>query len=116
MMSQVIVIDNWTSVKAEAIEAGYISTTLLIQLTGVTMRRLNYWEVHGVFGPPLQCGSGKRRLWHKSIVPRVAVLAEIANSLGSNSHMSLSLMRDIFNAFDQGCIRLTDKVMLTWET
>ena len=114
-MQDVIVIDNWTSLKAEALENGYISTQQLIEKTGVTMRRLNYWEAQGVFGKPLPCGSGKRRFWHESLVEPIRLLAELSNGLGSNSHVSLSLMQRIYDSFGQGHINFTENTILKWK-
>lgn len=95
---------------------GYITTAELRQETGVTYRRLYYWQLCNVFGDHINPGSGYSLMWHESVVPIVHILNEIAMEMGEFNNTSTDLLRDVVRNYDNGGIQLSPNLRLEWDT
>ena len=92
-----------------------MSSTEVVRLTGVSYRKLNYWYEANVFGKAKTCGSGQRRMWHKSLIPKITLLADLSNEFGQYSSMSVTLFKKIIDNWDAGSIQFSKYARLEWE-
>lgn len=93
---------------------GTFSTSEIMEMTGISSRRINYWLTSGVFGEYRPQGSGSRVRWKKNVIPVIGVLLELSEELGGVNGGNTILMRQVVHNFDRGWVRIGNKVRLTW--
>jgi MerR HTH family regulatory protein len=94
---------------------GYISSKEVHEITGVTARKLQYWELRGVFGNHTTPGSGHRRMWHSDIIPIMKLLLEFSKGFGEWNTMSVDLLRQVVENYELGFVEFTDNINLQWK-
>lgn len=97
-------------------ELGYITTEELRAHTGITYRRLYYWQLCNVFGPHINAGSGYSLMWHEDLIPIVHILNEIAMEMGEFNNTSTDLLRHVVEHYHDGGIQLSPNLRLEWDT
>lgn len=113
-MDKVITLVRTGDPVREALRNGYITTKDMLDLTGLTQRKLHYWEACGVFGKPVYAGSGNRRMWHSSLVKIVLILKEVSDELSEFNSTSTTLLKRIVDNFDNGYIQFSENTRLEW--
>jgi hypothetical protein len=114
-METIVVVNGAWSCLHPYIEDGYLSSTEIVRLTGITYRKLEYWYSSGVFGPTKHCGSGQRRLWHESVIKKIRILVDVSNEMGQFNNTSVRLLTRIFENYDHGWIQFSEHTSLEWE-
>jgi DNA-binding transcriptional MerR regulator len=96
-----------------------LSTTQVVDSTGVTYRVLDYWIRNGVLEPVVDAnGSGSRRLFEPRQVPMIRALGRIQHALNLNeAGVSTVLLGECFDAMKRGqlYLDLSDNVVLSWD-
>jgi DNA-binding transcriptional MerR regulator len=94
-----------------------IGSTELCEATGLTYRALDYWCRNGVIPDGGNAGgSGSRRSFDAAIVPKVRVVAQVAQAFQNKDVGQLSTLTyaEIYENHDEGFIRLANGVCITW--
>ena len=78
---------------------GTLSTSEIMETTGISARRINYWLTSGVFGEYEPKGSGSRVRWSDKVIPVIAVLLELSEELGGVNGGNTLLMRQVVYNF-----------------
>lgn len=94
---------------------GYVSTIELQELTDISTRRVYYWIRSGVFGTPIHPGQGRRLMWHRSVIPVITILNELAMETGEY-RISMETLRRVVENFDIGFIQYSEHVRIQWDT
>jgi DNA-binding transcriptional MerR regulator len=86
------------------------------ELTGATQRQLDYWarsEVIPVIGK-IAPGSGFKRYFDSEIVDGVRVLVKVSSCFGHHG-LLLTILKEIFDNYKRGSLKLNHDVFLIWE-
>jgi DNA-binding transcriptional MerR regulator len=94
---------------------GYIPTRGILEMTGVTYRKLHYWENKGVFGQSVRAGSGQILMWDSKLVKAILILREISEEMGEFNAVSVELLKRIIENYDEGGIQFSESTRLTWD-
>lgn len=88
----------------------------LMKGTGLTYRQIDYWCRKGVIDPinSETVSIGFAREFDANIVERVRTLSTI--STACKNRLSLEILREIYDNFDNGHIYLAPGVVLKWRT
>lgn len=96
-----------------------IGSVELCELTGMTYRQLDYWVRNGVFTAEGEgMGSGSRRTYDASVIPKIKVLVRVARAFASKDvgQLSTHTYADIFNHADRGYVEVAPGIRITWPT
>lgn len=96
-----------------------VGSVELCELTGLTYRQLDYWVRAGVLPDDgTSGGSGSRRTFAGSIIPRVEILVRVARAFASKDvgQLALATYQDIYDHYDRGWVEVAPGVRITWQT
>jgi hypothetical protein len=89
--------------------------------SGCSYRQIDYWARGGLLDDYIVVpakGSGSRRAFAVSVVPRLIILNELTKSMGTTqsngSLIPMEVHARILQNFDDGFLRLSPNVVLTW--
>lgn len=94
-----------------------IGSSELSKRSGVTYRKIDWWVHQGVIESEseINIGTGARRKFDSSIIPKIKLLDTISLSFGPNSlGVDKELLKRLYNNYKKGQLYITEDVVLTW--
>lgn len=84
------------------------------ELTGATNRQIDVWGTRGlpIYEKRKYHGSGYRKHYYPSVVPRVKMMVNVSNSLGGN--VPLEILWLLFYAYEKGEYEFPNGVIIKW--
>lgn len=92
-----------------------ITAMELAKRSGTSYHQIDHWTRGGVIpthNDLMRCGTGQIRYYDEAIVEKVALLQKF--SVAFNKIIALDVMRDIFDAYEDGYLILEGGITLRW--